>query len=230
MIDLYYAADAERLENLDHAGRTRRSLQRHSCRHPRRRSVQAGVSGDQPEQPDSGDRGQRAARRRRAAAGVRDRRDPVLSRQQVQPFHTDRDARTHGHDPVGDVADERARADAGPAWPLCVLCAGKNSLRDPALPRRSGAALSRARCAVGEDRRLCRGRRIHHRRYRLLPLDHDSQGAGLYARRLSQRQVLVCRGACAAAGAGGGSRSANSSRSRSTRKRARTCSASAPRK
>jgi len=40
------------------------------------------------------------------------------------------------------------------------------------------------------NRRLCR-RRLFDRRYRLLPLDHDPQGAGLYARRLPERQALV---------------------------------------
>src|ERR1700722_4951140 len=34
-------------------------------------------------------------------------------------------------------------------------------------------------------------------------MDDDAQGAGLYARRLSERQTLVRRGARAAAGAGG---------------------------
>ena len=55
---------------------------------------------------------------------------------------------------------------------------------------------------AGQDRRLCR-RRLFDRRHRLLPLDHDPQGAGLYARRLSERQALVRGGARPAAGAGG---------------------------
>ena len=62
-----------------------------------------------------------------------------------------------GRDAMGDVADERARAHARPARPFCALCAGENSLRDRALPRRGGAALSRARHATRQDRRLCRG-------------------------------------------------------------------------
>ena len=45
-------------------------------------------------------------------------------------------------DAVGDVADGRARPDARPARPFRALCAGENSLRDRALPRRGGAALS----------------------------------------------------------------------------------------
>src|SRR5580698_1564406 len=56
-------ADAEWLENLDHAGGNRASLQRVSRQHPRRRTVQAGVSGDQPEQPDSRNHRPRPARR-----------------------------------------------------------------------------------------------------------------------------------------------------------------------
>src|ERR1700704_5623230 len=48
------------------------------------------------------------------------------------------------------------------------------------------------------DRQL-RRRRLLHRRHRLLPLDHDPQGAGFYPRRLSARQTLVCRRARAAA-------------------------------
>ena len=61
---------------------------------------------------------------------------------------------------VADVADERARSDARPARPFRALCAGENPLRHRALPRRGGAALSRARYPTGQDRRLCRRRRI----------------------------------------------------------------------
>ena len=45
--------------------------------------------------------------------------------------------------------------------------------------------------------------RLLDRRHRLLSLDHDPQGAGLYARRLSEHQALVRRSPRAAAGAGG---------------------------
>jgi glutathione S-transferase len=56
---------------------------------------------------------------------------------------------------------------------------------------------------LGKDRRLCRRLRLFDPRHRLLPLDHDPQGAGLYARRLPQRQTLVRIGPRPAAGAGG---------------------------
>ena len=94
------------------------------------------------------------------------------------------------------------RPDARPARPFRALCAGENPLRHRALPRRGGAALSRARHPIRQDRRL-RRRRLFDRRHRLLSLDHDPQGAGFYARRLSQHQALVRRGARPAAGAGG---------------------------
>src|SRR5215471_10098663 len=71
-------ADAERLEDLDHAGGTRASLSGHPGQYPRRRAVSPGISGDQPEQPDSGDRRPCARRWRRAVLGVRDWRDPDL--------------------------------------------------------------------------------------------------------------------------------------------------------
>src|SRR5258705_7814604 len=103
---------------------------------------------------------------------------------------------------MADVADEWAGAHARPARPFRALCGGEDPVRDRALPRRGGAALPRARYATRQDRRLCR-RRLFDRRHRLLSLDHDPQGAGLYARRLPERQALVRRGARAAAGAGG---------------------------
>ncbi len=55
---------------------------------------------------------------------------------------------------------------------------------------------------LGKTGALCR-RRLFDRRHRLLSLDHDAQGAGFYARRLSEHQALVRRRARAAAGAGG---------------------------
>ena len=67
---------------------------------------------------------------------------------------------------------------------FALYAAEKIPVCDRALPRRGGAALPRARHPIGQDRRLCR-RRLFDRRHRLLPLDHDPQGAGLYARRLS---------------------------------------------
>src|SRR3954452_4290621 len=42
-------ADAQWLENLDHAGGTRASLSDRPGQHPRRRPVQAGVFGNQPQ-------------------------------------------------------------------------------------------------------------------------------------------------------------------------------------
>src|SRR3984957_7331576 len=80
-------ADAEWLENLDHAGGNRPSLFGVSDRHPGRRPVQAGFPGDQSEQSDSGHRGSCAPRWRRAVFGVRDRRDPDLSRRQDRAFY-----------------------------------------------------------------------------------------------------------------------------------------------
>ena len=161
-----------------------------------------GISGDQPEQPDSRDRRSRAGRRRRAVLGVRDRRNPDLSRRQDRPLPADGNARPLQSDPVGDVADGRAWAHARPARPFRALCGGEDSLCHRALSRRGGAALSRARHAIGQDRGLCR-RRLFDRRHRLLSLDHDPQGAGLYARRLSEHQALVRRSPRPAAGAGG---------------------------
>src|SRR5882757_9167993 len=99
-------ADAEWLENLDHAGRTRASLQRRSRQYPGRRPVQAGVLGDQPEQPDSGDRGSAACRRRRAVFGVRDRRHPDLSGRKDRPLFAEGHAWPLQGDAMGDVADE----------------------------------------------------------------------------------------------------------------------------
>ena len=48
---------------------------------------------DQPQQPDSGDRRSRARRRRRAVLGVRDRRDPDLSRREDRPLSPEGHAR-----------------------------------------------------------------------------------------------------------------------------------------
>src|SRR5580704_3481724 len=49
-------ADAQRLENLDHAGGTRAPLQSHSRQHPGRRTVSLRFPGDQPQQPHPCDR------------------------------------------------------------------------------------------------------------------------------------------------------------------------------
>src|SRR6267378_1884806 len=67
---------------------------------------------------------------------------------------------------------------------------------------RGRPALSRARYPAGQDRGVRRWR-LFDCRHRLLSMDHDPQGAGLYARRLSQRQALVCGCPCPASGAGG---------------------------
>ena len=139
---------------------------------------------------------------RRAVPGVRDRGDPDLSRRQDRALPAEGNAGPLPRHGMADVADEWAGAHARPARPFRALCGGENPLRDRALPRRGGAALPRARYAARQDRRLCRGR-LFDRRHRLLSLDHDPQGAGFYARRLSERQALVRRSARAAAGAGG---------------------------
>src|SRR6184192_45166 len=81
---------------------------------------------------------------------------------------------------MGDVADERPWSDAWPARTFRALRAGENPLCHRTLSRRGGPALSRARYATGQDRALHR-RRLFDCRYRLLSLDHDPQGAGLYA-------------------------------------------------
>src|SRR3954454_18218368 len=195
-------ADAQRLENLDHAGGTRAALSGHPRQHPGWRAVQTGISGDQPEQPHSGYRGLRAGRWRRAVLGVRDWGDLDLPRRQDRALSAEGNAGALPRHGMADVADEWAGAHARPARPFRALRGGQDSVRDRALPRRGGAALPRARYATRQDRRLCR-RGLFDRRHRLFPLDHDPQGAGLYARRLSERETLVRRGARTAAGAGG---------------------------
>ena len=141
-------ADAQRLENLDHAGGTRASLSGHSRQHPRRRAVQAGIFGDQPEQPHSGHRRPRAGRWRRAVLGVRDRGDPDLSRRQDRALSAEGNAGPLPRHGMADVADEWAGAHARPARPFRALCGGEDPVRDRALPRRGGAALPRARYAA----------------------------------------------------------------------------------
>src|SRR5713101_8700621 len=194
-------ADTERLENLDHAGGIGASLYGRSRQHPGWRAIQAGISGDQPEQSYSGDRRPAACRRRRAVFGIRDRRHPDLSRRKGRPFPACGYARPLQGGAMGDVANGRVRAHARPARPFRALRAGENPLCDRTLPRRGGAALSRARYPAGQDRGV-RRRRLFDCRYRLLSMDHDPQGAGFYARRLSQCKTLVCGCPRAAAGAG----------------------------
>ena len=203
MIDLHYAPTPNGWKisiMLEECGLP---YQRHSGQHRRRRAVQAGVPRDQPQQPDSGDRRSRAGRRRRAVLGVRDRRDPDLSRRQDRPVPAEGDAR-RGSSVMQWLMWQMGGLgpDARPERPLRALCAGEDPLRDRALPRRGEAALRRARHAARQDRRL-RRRRLFDRRHGVLSLDHDPQGARLYARRFPERQALVRRGARAAAGAGG---------------------------
>src|SRR5262249_56232336 len=63
-------ADAERLENLDHARGVRAAVYRASGQHRPGRPVQAGISGDLAQQSDAGDR-RPAGSRRQADLGVR---------------------------------------------------------------------------------------------------------------------------------------------------------------
>ena len=161
------------------------------------------------------------------ATGVdlRERRDPDLSRGEVGPVH---------------AGEMRGRLEVlqwlmwqmgglgpmlGPERPFPALRAGEDSLRDRSLQPRGEAAVRRARHASSSGSRAHR-RRLFDRGHGVLSLDHDPQGAGPVARRISQRQALV-RSCCARGRAcRPGSRSARRSASRWTSRPARSCSAS----
>ena len=193
-------ADAERLENLDHAGGTRASLHVDPGQHPRRRQFKPEFLAISPNNriPAIVDH---ARRRRRTVFGVRDRRDPDLSRREDRPF-------------LPRTCAARSEVIQWVMWQMGGLGPmlgqhGHFALYAPEkIPyaieryRDEAARLYRVLDLTRQDRRLCRRRRLLDRRHRLLSLDHDPQGAGFYARRLSERQALVC-GPRPAAGAGG---------------------------
>ena len=118
-------------------------------------------------------------------------------------FPADGNARPLAGDPMGDVADERARSDARPARPFRALCAGENSLRHRALPRRGGAALSRARHANSARPGLMSPGDYSIADIACFPWTMTHKAQGFTLDDYPQHQALVCRSARAAAGAGG---------------------------
>jgi len=87
MIDLYYAPHAERLESLDHAEELRLPYTVIPVNIPGWRSVQAGISRDQPEQSHSRGSSIKCAFRRGEPFSVfENRRHPDLSRREDRPL------------------------------------------------------------------------------------------------------------------------------------------------
>ncbi len=121
-------ADAERLEDIDHAGRMRPAVQRDPGEHRARRSVQAGFPENLAEQPDAGDR--RSRRTWRAAAlGLRVRRNSTISRPQDREILSGGRARACRGGRVVVLADGQSRTQGRRGQPLPPLCAGKAALR-----------------------------------------------------------------------------------------------------
>ena len=81
-------ADAERLENFDHARGVRLAVRPAHDRHRTRRAVRAELSRDLSQQPNARDHRSRRARRR-ADPGFRVRRDPAISRRKSGRFGGD---------------------------------------------------------------------------------------------------------------------------------------------
>ena len=108
-----FAADAERRQGLDHAGRDRAALRGASRRLRQGRPEDAGISVAESERQDPGDPRSRWARRQ-AARPVRVRRDPAIPRRE------DRQAAAGGcraplaDHSVGALPDGRHRADVRP--------------------------------------------------------------------------------------------------------------------
>ena len=130
-------ADAERLEDFDHARRVRAALRGAPGRHFEGRAILAAVSGDLAEQSDA--RHPRSGRAGRAAdLGLRIRRHSAISRPQDRPILSARRARTRRRRRVAVLADGRARADGGTGQSLPALRAGEDRLRgSTATPTRS---------------------------------------------------------------------------------------------
>ena len=129
----------------------------HRRRHRRRRPVQAGVPGHQPEQQDPGHRRPRRPRRR-ADLAVRVGRDPALPGRQDRPLPARRHARQVRGAAVADVPDGRRRPDARPGAPLPHLRAREDPLRDRPLHQRGQAPVRRDGPAPGEEHATSAGR------------------------------------------------------------------------
>ena len=135
-------ADAERLENFDHARRVRAALCRAPRRHFKGRAVRAAFFGDLAEQPHSGDRRSRRSGRS-ADRGIRIRRDLAISRPQNRKILSARRTRARRGRGVAVLAGRRARPDGGTGDPLPPLRAGADYLCDRALYRRGQPPLRR---------------------------------------------------------------------------------------
>ena len=130
-------ADAERLENLDHARGMRAALRYEAGEHLHRRPVQGRVPCDLPEQPDAGHR--RSGRAGRPAdLGLRVGSDPAVSRTQDRQILSQGRACAGRGRSMADVADGRPRSDGRAGASLPRLRAGAAcDTRSTATPTRS---------------------------------------------------------------------------------------------
>src|SRR5882757_7846082 len=108
-----FAADAERRQGFDHAGRDRLALRSASRRFQQGRPEDAGIPLAEPERQDPCDPRPQWARWQ-AARPVRVRRDPAISRRKNRKAAAGGSgAALPGH-PVGTLPDGRDRADVRP--------------------------------------------------------------------------------------------------------------------
>ena len=148
-------ADAERLQDFDHAGRVRPAVQFDPGEHFQGRAVQAGLPENLTEQPHAGDR--RSGRPgRQADLDLRVRRDPAISRPQDRQVLSARRAHARRGRSMAVLADGRHRADGGAGASLQELRGRNADLRDQPLHQRGQPALRR-------DEHAPQGPRLHRR-------------------------------------------------------------------
>ena len=137
-----FAADAERRQGLDHAGRDRPALRGASGRLQQGRPEDAGIPVAQSERQDPRDHRSGRARRQ-AAAAVRVRRDPAISRGEDRQASAGRSGAALPDHPVAALPDGRDRADVRPGRLLPQI---RRQGVSPTSGRSSAMSPSRSAC------------------------------------------------------------------------------------
>src|SRR5262249_9871522 len=181
-------ADAQWLEDHDHARGVLPPVYRDPGRHLQGRPVQAAVLGDLAQQPHAGHRRSRRSRRQ-ADLDLRVRRDPAISRPQDRKILSAGRTRPRRGRAVAVLANGQPRPQGRGGEPLPTLCAREAAIRHRALQQRDEPNLRRHEHAA-KGPRISR-RQLFDRRYRLRRLGEPGRAPRPRPERLSKRQALA---------------------------------------